>query len=96
VRSVAFILHHRHYRITGLDFAGFITLMQYSSSLPLGGSTKTDCRDEILPREFESLAALNLIRANPFAVNRLFPTEEYPVIALLGGFKLFRLAGRGK
>jgi len=55
-----------------------------------------DCRCDILPRTIGTIPTLNLIRDNPSGVNGLFPIEKYPALALLGRFKLSRLAGRGK
>jgi hypothetical protein len=55
-----------------------------------------DCRCDILRRTIGTIPTLNVIRDNPSAVKGLFPIEKQPAIALLGRFKLSRLAGRGK
>ena len=48
------------------------------------------------PRTIGTIPTLNVIRDNASAVKGLFPIEEHPAFALLGRFKLSRLAGRGK
>jgi len=94
-------LQNRHRRIRRRTFAGFIYCYNaifefFALGLVNQSCFCLDCRCDILPRTIGTIPTLNLIRDNPSAVNRLFPIEKYPAIALLGRFKLSRLGGGGK